>query len=683
MCNERAILCGTVRDDALPVADRNPLRFRAWGPHKNIRLEILDVSEALYSDVPVHFRDLIDIAVYVYCADQAVKRGDDTFRAFGTHWRRRLFFRVAVRDPDFWADPRACNQLKATLSFLSEDEYEFEFVRLLRDEPFQGCFDLVADPYAGRIDEVVLFSGGLDSLAGAVQEAILDRKNVALVHHRSSEKMVTRHRELVRLLTRRAGTTPPAHFPVRINKSQRYNAEFTQRTRSFLYAALGATVAAMLRLSRVRFYENGVVSLNLPPSAQVVGARATRTTHPQVLNGFSDLLTCVAGKLFTVENRFRWKTKADIVRLIAEAGCHELIGHTTSCTHTWVMTHEHPHCGICSQCIDRRFAVLAAGQAAHDPGDRYGVDLLVGERPEGQPRTMLAAYLEMANEIDRMSLLQFFGRFGEAGRVLRHVGGSAEAAAQQVFDLYRSHAQAVTRVVVEGLASHATAVWRRELPAGCLLRMVFDCGLPSDGQTGAATAPPGSRQDTLADNVFRRSGRAWEVRFAGGRPFTLLPTKGAAYLQILLSHPNQPFSVLDLLCQVSKNRVRFALEHGTEAADRESLRAYQGRLQELRAELEKVRADSDEAAEGRIQEEIEGLLKELRSVSGLGGRVRRLQDQREQARQSVGAAIRRALQNIAADGDSRLAEHLKFPRLRCGFNLCYAPDQPVSWDPGP
>ena len=39
----------------------------------------------------------------------------------------------------------------------------------------------------------------------------------------------------------------------------------------------------MLGLNRVHFYENGIISLNLPVCAQVVGGRATRTTHPRVM----------------------------------------------------------------------------------------------------------------------------------------------------------------------------------------------------------------------------------------------------------------------------------------------------------------------------------------------------------------------------------------------------------------
>jgi hypothetical protein len=76
----------------------------------------------------------------------------------------------------------------------------------------------------------------------------------------------------------------------------------------------------MIGLSRLRFYENGVVSLNLPPSAQVVGARASRTTHPGVLAGFGALFTALLGKEFVVQNPFLWDTKTDVVKRVAGPG---------------------------------------------------------------------------------------------------------------------------------------------------------------------------------------------------------------------------------------------------------------------------------------------------------------------------------------------------------------------------
>ena len=47
-------------------------------------------------------------------------------------------------------------------------------------------------------------------------------------------------------------------------------------------------------------------------------------------------------------------TKSEVIDRIAQNGCSDLIRYTRSCTRVHAMTNLHPHCGKCSQCIDRR-----------------------------------------------------------------------------------------------------------------------------------------------------------------------------------------------------------------------------------------------------------------------------------------------------------------------------------------
>lgn len=675
MANERAILCGSAPGGELPFDDRDPIRLRLWGPHRNVHLTIEDVRKSMWKDLPATFHDLLDIASYVYTADQAVTRGGTGVDDMGASWRRTLFFRVPVRNHDFWSQPTVQRELVSALSFLSEDEFEFDFVALADGPPLQRKLEFVDDPLTGTIEEVVLFSGGLDSLGGAVQEAVVDRRNVCLVNHRSTEKLAPRHRHLLGLLSSKATDRPPLHIPIRINKQKKLGREYTQRTRSFLYAALGATIASMVGLNRIRFYENGIVSLNLPLSGQVVGARATRTTHPRALRAFEALLSAVTERSFAVENKFLWKTKTDVVRVIADAGCADMVKFSTSCTHTWEITKQHPHCGVCSQCIDRRFAVLAAGQSGHDPTEAYKVDLLTGERPEGDPRTMLAAFVETANEIERMDAQAFFANFGEAFRVLKHVDGTPDAVAMEIFNLHRRHAKQVTGVIDTALASHAAAIRKRELPPTCLLRLVSD----ASGSTTSAVARSPIGTDGLGDNVFQRKGQVWQVRFAGGTEFILLPSKGAAYLNILLANPRIPISAVDLACRVARNPDRYVLGSAGTNTDAESLKAYAARLTELREELEDAKRDNDIGRQEAIQVDIESLNGELKRGRGLGNRLRKASDDRDRIRKAVGNAIRRSINGIG-QYDPRLAEHLKSQALRLGLSPLYSPMEDVAWD---
>lgn len=701
MANERAILCGSVGDDSLPWKDAHPLRLQRWGPHRNVHFAIQDIRQAMVKPVPAVFLDLIDIAVYVYCADQAVTRGGAGVQDFGDNWRRRFFFRIPVRNPKLWKDDRILTSLLSTLSFLSEDEYHFEF-ELLRKAPSweDGYLEFSNTPYDGLADEVVMFSGGIDSLGGAVQEAVRDRRKVILVNHRSTTKLSRRHTHLLGLLDEQAKDCRPMHLPVRINKAKALGREYTQRTRSFLYASLGATIASMLGRNRLRFYENGIVSLNLPPSPQVVGARATRTTHPQVLNGFSHLLSSLAEKTFTVENPFLWKTKTEVVRLIAEAGCGPLLKYSTSCTHTWEMTKQHTHCGTCSQCLDRRFAVLAACQEENDPGEAYRVDLLVGERGKGDPRIMLAAYLETANEIEKMDALRFFSRFGEASRVLRHIPGNADATAMQIFDLHQRHAKHVTGVIDRAFATHAPAIRKRELPANCLLRLVYDSGPSVAGVSSPAAGVKNERNAARAPkNYICRKGKCWAIRFDGQQERVYTPDIGFDYLQILLEHAGTPFSTAKLDCDVRRRRQTRTPRTASPAdfseaespigaglgaddmLDDEGRENFRTRLAEIEERLPLLRESDLPTRLDEIDElEIEKawLVSELNKARGLKGRKRQLGDERNRVRNRVCNAIRRSLRHIKAY-DARLSQHLGKPVLNLGHTILYAPRQETSW----
>ncbi len=678
MPNERAILCGSASSGGNGQA-ATALQLRI---DNEVHLKGDDLSRPVSANVPTVFADLIEIATYVYVADQAVTRGGDGVENVGADWRRRLLFTIPVRNLKFWRKPEVMTALVETLSFLSEDEYHFEFVELTHPRPIQHYLPFSKTGKAQAIQEVVLFSGGLDSLGGAVQEVVRDKRGIALVNHRPTEKLSRRYRRLQELLAAKAtevGAPQPVHVPVHINKEKGLGREYTQRSRSFLYASIAATIAQAYDLSRIRFYENGVVSLNLPLSPQVVGAKATRTTHPRVLGGFARILSLVADRTFVVENPYIWKTKSEVVKHIADAGCGEFIKYATSCTHTWELTKLRTHCGTCSQCIDRRFAVLAAGAEAVDPAEAYGVDLLLHARAEGESRTMLAAYVETASAVTKQSATEFFSRYGEVGRVVRHLNGSADVAAMQIYDLYQRHSKQVVKVVDDGIAAHASAIRNRELPDSCLLRLVCDTAIPlSMVSPTAAPAMPSAPPLALNDYAFRKKGQAWVVRYAGRPDFILLPSKGAAYLHLLLSSPRQALSAVSMAFQVARAPQQFILGDAGERSDKEAQAAYRARYEELQEDKARAERDNDEAAKTRIRDEMKSLADELENRNW-GRRPKKEHSDRDRVRKAVGIAIQRAVKQIA-EYDKELAEHLRTPRLRCGNNPVYDPGTDIDWD---
>jgi hypothetical protein len=459
--------------------------------------------------------DLLELASYVYAADQAISRGREDELDYGDKWRRQMRFEVPVRRPDIWGASKVRGILRRTLGFLSDDDYEFVFRQYHRPPSFtRYLFKQDASAAAGDLEEVILLSGGLDSLAGAVSESLIGKRRVAFVSHRPAPHVYARQKRIIAALAdRMPKAARPLHVAVEVNKGKLVGRDFTQRTRSFLFAAFAAIVARLAGRQRIRFYENGVVSLNLPYSPQVLGARATRTTHPRVLAGFAKLFECVFGTRFVVDNLFLWQTKPQILREVKGSGCGQLCALTCSCARTFGQQAERPHCGRCSQCVDRRLSALAAElDATEDPPEHYVRNVLT-DSLERRDALLSERYIGMLLEVGQISdARSFLIKFPETARALRHTGESVEEAANRAFELYQAHAKSVRSVLARAIAESASDRLWRDYPSDCLLRIAAPgCDLrDSDAKLGKTNEVTAGSLLILDDSRFAaRFGRTW------------------------------------------------------------------------------------------------------------------------------------------------------------------------------
>ena len=640
--NRHVIPCGGLKAGGNLPAETVVLPLNLWSKRdKNyVELKIEDLHAALFKTVPDEFQDLMEIAAYVYCADQATSRGAKDVDGFGNHWRRQFEFKIPVRVPDFWSQTEVQKLLAETLGFLSDDDYFFEFVQAKSPPPMQEYFpNLLAGGPTEDMEGVVLFSGGLDSMAGAVEEAKGDKRRVLLVTHKPTDKLNNVHKRIQKMLADRAGKFRPNHLYVEANKSSELNKNYTQRTRSFLYASVGATVSRMMGFDRLRFYENGVVSLNLPVCAQVVGSRATRTTHPAVLGGFQKLFTVLSGAQFHVENRFIFDTKADVVRRLLKYGCGDLIGASISCAHVFTYSNEHPHCGTCSQCIDRRIGIIAAGAEAHERAEGYKSDVFTGSRPTEEDRMMVGTYINRADRIAKLrNVGELITAFPEVVRVFKHLDGKPLAVAEKVFDLQQRHAAEVNTVLESMIARHAKQLREHSLPKDCLLSLTYDSGGASAPAVLEKTAVERQEKrwerEDEANDVFRLGYgyKMWSLVFAG--KFEPLPDERAVNLiEYLLKHPPEtPIHAAELENKVDGNPlldgvggIGQAEENGNvpvavgsvggvlveatgrKLAGKDTLPALRAQLAELRATVADDTLPEDEREEA--QEKLSNLLK--------------------------------------------------------------------------
>ena len=358
------------------------------------------------------------------------------------------------------------------LRLLSDDKTAFTFQQLSQEPPRQLYLefgDLEDWPFYG-VPRVLMFSGGLDSLSGALDTAA-NGDNVVLVSHRPVSTQSSRQTKLFNALRQRF-SSPMIHVPVWINKDENKGRETTQRTRSFLYASLGSIVASSVNAGGVRFFENGVVSLNLPVADEVTRARASRTTHPMALDYFGKFFSMVLGRRIVFDNPFLFKTKTEVVSLIGANNGAELIGLTCSCSHPMFQSKTRWHCGACSQCIDRRLAVFAAKLDQHDVEHDYETDVLRGPRKDGYEKNMAVDYVRHALELSHMTpedMAALFNR--DLGRAVRFFSKRSESA-KKFIELHKRHGQSVESVVVQHLQQNAADLIAGKLAPSSLLALV-------------------------------------------------------------------------------------------------------------------------------------------------------------------------------------------------------------------
>ena len=313
---------------------------------------------------------------------------------------------------------------------------------------------------------------GYDSFAGAVDELYTSNRHVVLVSRRLGGMTDKRQRELASDL-RSKYPKRVTHVPVEAGLTKETEAEEeTQRTRSFLFTAIAMVAAAIEASDRIRFYENGIMSVNLPISTQVVGARASRSTHPRSLLLLNDLARLVWDVEINIDNPFAGKTKVEVVQELMARPERASIRYTLSCSHTRGLDKYKPHCGKCAQCIQRRISTLGAGAAEDDPASGYAVDLLVGARQDGEDRQMAIDMIRSAVEFRQLSESGFATRYAnEFGWLPTYVPGLSQGeAAREFVAMFKRHSEAVRSIFVQAIEEQAAALFDKTLPQSCLLR---------------------------------------------------------------------------------------------------------------------------------------------------------------------------------------------------------------------
>ncbi|UUV05883.1 7-cyano-7-deazaguanine synthase [Ruegeria sp. YS9] len=423
------------------------LRFDLDGQEHGVSLRISQLNRQMVAGLPDRALDLLELAALVYAVDSAVSRGGPALHHMGKRWHRRFVVEMPVRDLPHWQGAGVGQALEDLLMFLSGDRFEFTFTTRLYPDAERNRFFKFGGKSAWKADRILMFSGGLDSFAGALEEIVEQKQRTALVSHFSATKIAPVQRHLQEYLSDEHGRDLSRHVPVHIQLVGGKTREGTHRSRSFLFAVLGAMTAQAFGRDRVSFYENGIVSLNLPPVGNVLGTRATRTTHPRTLTLMTGFLSQVFDGGMRADNPFFWRTKTEVVSTIARLGAADQIRHTRSCADVHNQTKQHVHCGRCSQCIDRRFAVLAAGLESYDPEEAYRVDLLNGRRERVEDKEIALSYVRNAEQFEHLSADVLAQHYPAVLDAVGNLGEPAKTSLSMIAELLKRHGVSVAGVM--------------------------------------------------------------------------------------------------------------------------------------------------------------------------------------------------------------------------------------------
>lgn len=710
------ILCGGMsHKDSLKDSLRLAVINEGVPGKGQFRIALGGLERQMLSNIPDVYLDLLEIAAYVYVADQAIFRGSPNRDDYGKLWRRNFRFVVPVRCIDFWSSPAIRRNLIPLLTFLSEDSYQFDFLAMTTRREHQlvlsgdGLTGTLADWSA--IKSIILFSGGLDSLTGAYEELVSKGNDAILVSHNSATKMDPVRERLVERLRRQSGGNGRFHVSIKVERAKEgLDKERTQRSRSFLYAAIAATVAHMAKCRQIRFYENGVIALNVAISKQLYGAKATRTAHPRVLDGLTSLISLVEGHTVAVTNPFSEMTRTEVTLKLRDLGGKELFPLTRSCADITKSSASKPHCGSCSQCIDRRLAAVAADVYDLEPTSNYAVDLLRDELPSDTALLLAMDYVEAAKCWSEIrSDREFLAKHPELGDALPSLAEcwavSEDVALRRVADLHRRQGKAVQSAIAK-LAHDLAGDWLNgRLPRGALVMVLFRHAESLSKELSADSTESERRQleanghslepnqyggrpppeihvveltKPLDQNVFKRLGQSYLIGIKGDVGILMTDSKALRQLAYLVRHPGESVAPLTLEAAAEGKRPP------TLEPERDVTRAV-GRREQIKIEkqLAQWRQDANEATENGDEAEAQSIAQQIRLVEEFslrdtwGGNGKLIRAQAiVQARERTRKAFKRLLDEMRTDGPHIVAYLEK--RLNIGQDVCFQ-DQDTEW----
>ena len=335
----------------------------------------LSISKAFGTSLTGECADFIELTSAVYLADRLCKRGSNAL-----NWSRTLHVSLPVRIVSTWEDRTAL--LIRVLQDLTGDTWSFLFTKrtseLRKSEVQTVLFSKRLDPPSTSI----LFSGGLDSLAGLVRQQ-RENWNELIAISVLTNKRIAPIQTACLAAVQRAFPRAIHHVSVRVALLRKRGTqhafdgeERSQRTRGFLFQALGAVTAHAAGVNSLIVPENGIGAINLPYVESQYGTQSGRAANPLNLRLMSELCSSVFGETFAIELPHRLETKGELLHALRDARLSDAVMRSVSCDKFPQRLKHTIQCGRCTSCLLRRQSLFQAGLGQHDLGHSYAADVM-------------------------------------------------------------------------------------------------------------------------------------------------------------------------------------------------------------------------------------------------------------------------------------------------------------------
>ncbi|MFB5166145.1 hypothetical protein ETC01_16210 [Geobacillus sp. NFOSA3] len=350
--------------------------------------------------------DIVDVMYLIYHFDISTKPKENQ--------PRTGIINIPVTNVKLWMSVKP--ELEKLVNWVSEDNISFKFNEVKKQNQF---ITLLSENTIKR-DVVTLFSGGLDSLAGAYENYFkkIDSDYTGFVNNDPEGNT----QRTLRNFYHQCFPNNDVHIIKMENQQKKKH--HMQSTRSLLYLSLAISKAISVNSNKVFIYENGILSLN----PEIHGRNTTKTTHPRTIFLFNSILEKLNVDIKII-NPFTFKTKGEVINSMNSI-FKEQIKSTHTCGKSR-LPRQYCHkgqCGVCIPCLLRKISMAAYDLESYDVKYHYDYGIKPNQIKEPRVRKDFISnidyfydYVEYINNGTIFHHLELSSEYYEDGRYLTYL----------------------------------------------------------------------------------------------------------------------------------------------------------------------------------------------------------------------------------------------------------------------